>query len=104
MERILKIIDDMESDVDNIDVESINHYYIVKYDGISNKVIISIVEAYQQYNMDTDIYDIVEVTDIVEVIPDINDNTFINMLIDYINGEHYNVYENILQFEGLSIF
>ena len=56
MERILNIIDEMEDDIDSIDVESIYHYYMVEFDGISNKVIISIVEAYEKYDTDTDIY------------------------------------------------
>ena len=92
MERILNIIDEMEDDINSIDVESIYHYYMVEFDGISNKVIISIVEAYEKYDTDTDIYNTVEKSDIVEVISDISDNTFINMLIDYINRQEYNNY------------
>lgn len=104
MERVLKVIDDMESDIDNIDVESVYHYYVVEFDGISNKVIISIVEAYERYDTDTDIYNTVENSDIVEVIPDISDNTFINMLIDYINRQEYNSYESLIQFKGLALY
>ena len=103
MERILNIIDEMEDDVDSIDVESIYHYYMVEFDGISNKVIISIVEAYE-YDTDTDIKT-VEKSDIVEVISDISDNTFINMLIDYINRQEYNNYEEgLIQFKGLALY
>lgn len=105
MERILNIIDEMEDDIDSIDVESIYHYYMVEFDGISNKVIISIVEAYEKYDTDTDIYNTVEKSDIVEVISDISDNTFINMLIDYINRQEYNNYEGgLIQFKGLALY
>lgn len=104
MERILNIIDKMEDDIDSIDVESIYHYYMVEFDGISNKVIISIVEAYKKYDTDTDIYNTVEKSDIVEVISDISDNTFINMLIDYINRQEYNNYEGLIQFKGLALY
>ena len=101
MERILNIIDEMEDDIDSIDVESIYHYYMVEFDGISNKVIISIVEA---YDTDTDINKTVEKSDIVEVISDISDNTFINMLMDYINRQEYNNYEGLIQFKGLALY
>lgn len=102
MERILNIIDEMESDINNVDNESIYHYYMVEFDGISNKVIISIVEAYEKY--DTDINKTVEKSDIVEVISDISDNTFINMLMDYINRQEYNNYESLIQFKGLALY
>ena len=104
MKRILNIIDEMEDDIDSIDVESIYHYYMVEFDGISNKVIISIVEAYEKYDTDTDIYNTVEKSDIVEVISDISDNTFINMLIDYINRQEYHNYEGLIQFKGLALY
>ena len=104
MKRILNIIDEMEDDIDSIDVESIYHYYMVEFDGISNKVIISIVEAYEKYDTDTDINKTVEKSDIVEVISDISDNTFINMLIDYINRQEYNNYEGLIQFKGLALY
>ena len=104
MERILNIIDEMESDINNVDDESIYHYYMVEFDGISNKVIISIVEAYERYDTDTDINKTVEKSDIVEVISDISDNTFINMLIDYINRQEYNNYESLIQFKGLALY
>ena len=104
MERILNIIDEIENDVDSIDVESIYHYYMVEFDGISNKVTISIVEAYEKYDTDTDINKTVEKSDIVEVISDISDNTFINMLIDYINRQEYNNYESLIQFKGLALY
>lgn len=104
MKRILNIIDEMEDDVDSIDTESIYHYYIVEFDGISNKVIISIVEAYEKYDTDTDIYNTIEKSEIVETISDISDNTFINMLIDYINRQEYNNYEGLIQFKGLALY
>ena len=104
MERILNIIDEMENDIDSIDVESIYHYYMVEFDGISNKVIISIVEAYEKYDTDTDINKTVEKSDIVEVISDISDNTFINILIDYINRQEYHNYESLIQFKGLALY
>ena len=104
MKRILNIIDEMEYDVDSIDTEIIYHYYIVEFDGISNKVIISIVEAYEKYDTDTDIYNTIEKSEIVETISDISDNTFINMLIDYINRQEYNNYEGLIQFKGLALY
>ena len=104
MERILNVINEMESDIDNIDVESIYHYYIVEFEGISNTVTISIVEAYEKYDTDTDTYNTVEKSDIVEVISDISDNTFMNMLIDYINRQEYNNYESLIQFKGLALY
>ena len=104
MKRILNIIDEMENDLDSVDIESIYHYYMVEFDGISNKVVISIVEAYERYDIDTDINNTVEKSDIIEVISDISDNTFINMLIDYINKQEYNNYESLIQFKGLALY
>ena len=104
MKRILNIIDEMEDDVDSIDVESIYHYYMIEFDGISNKVIISIVEAYEKYDTDTDIYNTIEKSEIVETISDISDNTFISMLVDYINRQEYNNYEGLIQFKGLALY
>ncbi len=104
MKRILNIIDKMEDDVDSIDVESIYHYYMIEFDGISNKVIISIVEAYEKYDTDIDIYNTIEKSEIVETISDISDNTFINMLVDYINRQEYNNYEGLIQFKGLALY
>lgn len=104
MKRILNIIDEMEDDIDSTDAESIYHYYIIEFDGISNKVIVSIVEAYERYDTDTDIYNTIEKSEIVETISDISDNTFINMLIDYINRQEYNNYEGLIQFKGLALY
>ena len=104
MKRILNIIDEIEDNIDSIDTKSIYHYYIVEFDGISNKVIISIVEAYQKYDTNTDIYNTIEKSEIVETISDISDNTFINMLIDYINKQEYNNYEGLIQFKGLALY
>ena len=104
MKRILNIIDEIEDNIDSIDTKSIYHYYIVEFDGISNKVIISIVEAYQKYDTNTDIYNTIEKSEIVETISDISDNTFINMLIDYINRQEYNNYEGLIQFKGLALY
>ena len=104
MKRILNIIDEIEDNIDSIDTKSIYHYYIIEFDGISNKVIISIVEAYQKYDTNTDIYNTIEKSEIVETISDISDNTFINMLIDYINKQEYNNYEGLIQFKGLALY
>ena len=104
MKRILNIIDEIEDNIDSIDTKSIYHYYIVEFDGISNKVIISIVEAYQKYDTNIDIYNTIEKSEIVETISDISDNTFINMLIDYINKQEYNNYEGLIQFKGLALY
>ena len=104
MKRILNIIDEIEDNIDSIDTKSIYHYYIVEFDGISNKVIISIVEAYEKYDTNIDIYNTIEKSEIVETISDISDNTFINMLIDYINKQEYNNYEGLIQFKGLALY
>ena len=104
MKRILNIIDEIEDNIDSIDTKSIYHYYIVEFDGISNKVIISIVEACQKYDTNIDIYNTIEKSEIVETISDISDNTFINMLIDYINKQEYNNYEGLIQFKGLALY
>ena len=104
MKRILNIIDEIEDNIDSIDTKSIYHYYIVEFDGISNKVIISIVEAYKKYDTNIDIYNTIEKSEIVETISDISDNTFINMLIDYINKQEYNNYEGLIQFKGLALY
>ena len=105
LEKILKPIDSMESDIDNIDVESSYHYYVVEFDGINQCVIISIVEAYEVYDSDVDIYRTVENRpDFVEKITDVSDNMFINALIDYINSQEYNVYESLIQFKGSALY
>lgn len=105
LEQILKPIDSIESDVDGVDVESCYHYYVVEFDGIGKRVVISIIEAYEVYDSDVDIYRTVEnAPDIIHIIKDVSDNMFINALIDYINRQEYNVYESLIQFKGLALF
>lgn len=103
MERVLKIIDDMESDVDNYDVECNYHYYVVEYDGINNEVIVYIIEAYNIYDEDGTC-SIKHNTDFVGKVTNVSDNDYITMLITYINQQQYNSYESLIDFKGLALY
>lgn len=105
LSEIIKTINDMESDIDNIDTESVYHYYVVEYDGINQCIVISIVEAFEVYDADVDIYHVVENRpDFISKINNVSDDMFINVLIDYIDTQYYNLYESLIKFKGSALY